>query len=1407
MRQSPGPASPPVAMVAGLLAVLSLVAQADAQSLTTVQLVKQLPGVDAGDQYGFSVAAAGDANDDGFGDLLIGAPIAGTPNPFEGRVYLVSGADFTVLRTFVGTDPSPGGSACGDLFGTSVAGVGDLSGDGVGDLLVGAPEESPCGPSNGYANLFDAVTGLSIGSPLQASSTDDFGQSVSGGGDADVSGTPAVAIGDPTFGAGKAWVFLSSQLTIPQVTIIGASSGDHLGRSVSLTADLSGDGIADLVVGEPDFSGSGFLQEGRVRVFSASDGSVITATGTGGVLGSLSQLGTSVATVDDLGTDGKPDVLAGAPVESFGGVKPSVCLALEGDDATNVLLQTDSSATDERLGWSVAPAGDFDDDGTPDILMSAPLSDVVAVDAGRALLVSGVDGVTVLAELDPPSGTAMGSQFGYSVACAGDVNGDGLLDYLVGAPFADVPGTDSGAAYVFVTVPPPPPPSFPEPQSALVGRPGGPAIADLPVITSLTGDDFDLKPVVIVPKVTGSTIFAIESMSELTGLPFEGVGEFFSGNEPQKATTGEFTGDGIPDVAVVNRVDGNLVLFAGSSVYPGGSGPQVNLVPILPATPVSGIGELISVKTADLDLDGRDDLVVAGLLGVAPFTVTGNGIVSLKDMKAVSNVTAIDVGKLDGDLDDDVVVVTGTAGSTGDGFVLLNLGNGVLAVQPAFAKGSSTLASVVLADFVAGNGPDALVVEHKEDTTPPIDAHTGTIKLFVNNGSGVFSPSAAFQGFTVVDPDGIHPTYGAAGDVNNDNLPDAVYASSDNLDISFDPNDDVQPPLVVTVLVNNGAGGFATTVIGTSYVGKGVEPILRNLLTAPGDTITDIILVWSADQAAGAGSSGDSLQTFIAALVGDGAGGFQDPAPNQFGTGDEPGSGDAGNIDSAPGLEAPAVPAMDLVIPNAADNSLTVLLGDGSGGVSQTVTVPDVDDVQPGAGYTGGLRDARLAHLDADGHLDVIVYDEWLKTENPPWMRLSLLRGTGTGNFVAAQHVQLLRGGDFAPGDVSKDGLVDVVVALRQGATGASGLAVYPGIGNGTVQANSVFAALPQFVQSLTGGLVLADVDGDADLDALTTGLDAQPTGRIVVYRNSSPGSGQVAWLSGSSQTGTSWTAVASLLLGDIDSDGALDALVGVESGELVVAQGHGDGTFEIFGTNGAAAAAGGGAMAAGNLNGDVGAGLLPVLDLVCATGASTQQALVNELLGAGDGTFTVSPVGGLAATSGGGATRPLLVDMNGDEATDLVLVHGEANAVSILVNELAGFSPFPAGKPGTGGLAPVLAGKGYATLGGLMKLVITQGVGGAQGLLRLGVGPVTVGAVLPFASFLDLPIFLAGTPGQAGQGTFTLPAVIPNDPRFIGLVFHVQVLLHDPGNGIYPFPNYSLSNGLTISVPGGTSP
>ncbi|MBK8979775.1 MAG: FG-GAP repeat protein [Planctomycetes bacterium] len=346
----------------------------------------------------------------------------------------VAGLDSGELRVYSGRTGallwSRGGGAAGDLFGQAVASAGDLDGDGAGDVIVGAP-----GARSGRGRAI-ACSGRS-GAPLfvidGVAVGDRLGHAVAGIGDANGDGYDDVAVGAPgdaTNGseAGAVRAFSGRDGTALFPTLFGNAASDRFGWALAALGDVDQDGLPDLLVGAP---GSDFRVPDGGSAFAFSGvGGGLRATLDGTVAGG--QLGWAVAGVGDQDGDGRADFAAGAPFESPVPYTESGAVHLWRSAAAASTSLFGGAASGARAGWALSSAGDLDRDGFPELAIASP-----DPAAGRCVVLSVARG-SVLFDL---AGVSAGQDFGWSLAADGDPDGDGRSDLCCAAPAANLAGS------------------------------------------------------------------------------------------------------------------------------------------------------------------------------------------------------------------------------------------------------------------------------------------------------------------------------------------------------------------------------------------------------------------------------------------------------------------------------------------------------------------------------------------------------------------------------------------------------------------------------------------------------------------------------------------------------------------------------------------------------------------------------------------------------------------------------------------------------------------------------------------------------------------------------------------------------------------------------------------------------
>ena len=365
--------------------------------------------------YGTAAIDIGDIDGDGVPDQAMGGPYV------PDIVYVHSGVDGSLIRTHV--DSRFNAAYCSHL-----ANVGDVNQDGVPDYLIGSELD---------AFLHSGQTGDLLHTFHHFSTTEFIlGWTVSSAGDVNADGYPDLLIGAPNsehavgdYPAPYARVFsgldysLLHQVEPPVVN-------NWFGMSVSDLGDVNADGYDDFLVGSP------IERRGTGRVYSGLD-----ATELRRLRGphAQSQFSYSVSRLEDIDGDGVPDFVVGAP--QAGTNEPGEVFVYSG--ATATLLHDFVGPSDaSRFGHFVNNAGDVNGDGFEDILVGAPKGTASILRSGTAYLYSGQDGALIYTF----EGQLQGDDFGASVSPAGDVNGDGFDDVLIGATDANV---RVGEVYLF----------------------------------------------------------------------------------------------------------------------------------------------------------------------------------------------------------------------------------------------------------------------------------------------------------------------------------------------------------------------------------------------------------------------------------------------------------------------------------------------------------------------------------------------------------------------------------------------------------------------------------------------------------------------------------------------------------------------------------------------------------------------------------------------------------------------------------------------------------------------------------------------------------------------------------------------------------------------------------------------
>lgn len=357
--------------------------------------------IDSGDQFGvlsfsFALDGAGDVNNDGHDDVIIGLPEVNNGSSAQaGRVVVLSGIDGSVLSEIIATSN-------GSRLGYAVAGMGDLNGDGYADVAYSQPYDLFQQFESGKVYVhFGSATGLQA-SPFFTFDAADFGATDSG------------------------WFF---------------------GSSIAVTGDLDQDGYEDFLIGAETypFSFSNSFVNGKVFVISSATEQEIPAfAGASSIVGGVGAgLGHKILGGVDFNQDGTDDIIVSG--------KTDVAIKMiSGNDGTTLLSIPSEAGVTDLFGQSLGHVGDFDGDCIDDLFIGAPGVNVNTAsgpitNAGRAYIVSGADGSTLLTV----SGETTSGNLGNSIAWLGETTNQANQAFVVGAPMVSHGGPYTGEAYVY----------------------------------------------------------------------------------------------------------------------------------------------------------------------------------------------------------------------------------------------------------------------------------------------------------------------------------------------------------------------------------------------------------------------------------------------------------------------------------------------------------------------------------------------------------------------------------------------------------------------------------------------------------------------------------------------------------------------------------------------------------------------------------------------------------------------------------------------------------------------------------------------------------------------------------------------------------------------------------------------
>ncbi len=414
-----------------------LVSGLDGTSITTL-----ISHPDEG--FGSTLDASQDFDGAGVADILIGAPThIAASGESAGSVSVFSGENFTLLTMIEGT-------SSGERLGTAITTLPDLSNDGRSELVMGSPGASrPCVTTCGIARVVSLADHDTILYELSADSFNPLGSSVHSAGDVNGDNISDFIVGvpledpDQLHNAGSAYIFSGKDGQLLR-QFAGENEGDRFGTAVRGVTDLDGDGLNEIAIGAPGGGSANNGISGYVDIYSVMTG-VRHLRLIGQQDGDL--FGTSLGASHDYDGDLVPDLLVGSPGATVLGLQEAGRVEAFSLTGGTHLLEFVGSSSEDHLGSSVTWIDSLDGDGIPDIIVGAPNSSPASrLQSGVVFIVSGAN----LLPLRSYVGENFFDHFGTSVAAVGDVDQDGISDYLVGAPDGNPRGlADAGSAFLY----------------------------------------------------------------------------------------------------------------------------------------------------------------------------------------------------------------------------------------------------------------------------------------------------------------------------------------------------------------------------------------------------------------------------------------------------------------------------------------------------------------------------------------------------------------------------------------------------------------------------------------------------------------------------------------------------------------------------------------------------------------------------------------------------------------------------------------------------------------------------------------------------------------------------------------------------------------------------------------------
>jgi len=460
-------------------------------SYSAAKAIGTFLGTQASERVGYWLNQAGDVNGDGYDDFLIANYHNQTNGYDAGATYLILGkanANWAKGVSLTQANARFLGDSKYSALGYHIDGGGDVNGDGLSDFILGSPagnEDGKDRPGSAYIIFGRAAAnwGYNFVPEYSADASyegevdyDQLGKSVAIVGDVNNDGYDDILMGAPFYdgyttnggkvylvlGKSGGWVTHGKIAQYADASFRSSTEAEEAGYLVSGAGDVNGDGCDDFLIGAPG-KGNAYLLFGRIRASWGSNFNLGSADVVFSRSNRTDNLGWIVASAGDVNHDGFSDILITTPYNAENGTESGKTYLVLGHAGTWTqnfdISLTDASflgeAAYDNSGWSASGIGDINADGFDDFMIGAWYNNQAGQDAGKAYIIYGKSSgwqrnVNLSTVGDYILGENAINYMGFSVSAAGDINNDGVSDFIVSAPYSNEAFSWGGKIYAFL---------------------------------------------------------------------------------------------------------------------------------------------------------------------------------------------------------------------------------------------------------------------------------------------------------------------------------------------------------------------------------------------------------------------------------------------------------------------------------------------------------------------------------------------------------------------------------------------------------------------------------------------------------------------------------------------------------------------------------------------------------------------------------------------------------------------------------------------------------------------------------------------------------------------------------------------------------------------------------------------